>query len=337
MNPSIWRRAPRALSGGLLACLLVGVGVTATPASGHDGGERPPVYTLQGEEIFPEGVATGGRYVYATSLVDGTVYRGRRDDSTLRPWLPGGADGRTAAAGIKATRTRVLVTVPFTGQHQVYDARSGDLLVTHTVPDPETPTIVNDQVIAPNGDVYVTDSTRPVVYRIPATEVRSAELGVERTLEPVFELPADSYVDGFNANGIVATDDGTTLLVVNSASGALYRIDIATGTTTFVSLDRPLLNGDGLLLRGRTLYAARNFDNLITEVRLSKDYTTGVTVAERTYPGADVPATIAFDRGDLLAVNAQFDTLFLGTPLTSPQFTVSRIDLPLERGIADPT
>jgi sugar lactone lactonase YvrE len=140
-------------------------------------------------------------------------------------------------------------------------------------------------------------------------------------------LPADSYTQGFNANGIVATPDGRALLVVYTNSGALYRVDLRTGTTAVVQLDRPLLNGDGLELRGHTLYVARNVDNLITTVRLSGDYTAGATIAERSYPGADVPTTLALSRGRLLVVNSQFDTLFFGAPQTSETFTISSIPL----------
>ncbi len=309
--------------------------------AGHSGDSRrwrsrPALYELDGEGVFPEGVAVGGRHVYVTSKADGTVYRGTRSGSTLRPWLPGGVDGRTTATGVVATRDRVVVAGAETGRLDVYDARSARLLATYRVPDPEAATFVNDVVLAASGDLYATDSERPVIYRVLAAEIDGSGplgsqpgLAVERTLEVAVGLPPDSYGEGFNANGIVATRDGSALLVVYSNSGALYRVDLGTGDTQQVDLDRPLLNGDGLQLRGRTLYVARNFDNLVVGVRLTADHRRGVTRVECSYPGADVPTTLAFDRGSLLAVNSQFDTFFLGEPLTSPRFTVSRLHLPL--------
>ncbi len=41
---------------------------------------------------------------------------------------------------------------------------------------------------------------------------------------------------GFNANGIAVTPDQQALLVVNSATGLLYRVDPDTGVATQVDL-----------------------------------------------------------------------------------------------------
>jgi sugar lactone lactonase YvrE len=41
---------------------------------------------------------------------------------------------------------------------------------------------------------------------------------------------------GFNANGIARTPDGRALIVVNSGTGALFRVDPATGVATAVDL-----------------------------------------------------------------------------------------------------
>jgi hypothetical protein len=318
------------MAGGLSAAvtLVAGAAAPATAAApssaglGHDG-----CYVIEGRQVFPEGVAADDRYVYATSKADGTIYRGLARGSSLQPFLRGGHDGRITATGIKSTGRRLLVAGAETGRFYVYQASSGTLVATYTVADPGRATFLNDEAVAPSGDVYITDSSRPVIYRIPAAEVNAAPSRAQRILQPAIYLPTDTYTDGVNANGIVATPDGKALLVVYSNSGALYRVDLATGRTRQVHLDRPLLNGDGLLLLGHTLYAARNYDNLIVTVKLSPDQTRGITLTERSYPGADVPTTLAVSRGRLLAVNSQFDTLFNGAPQTSPTFTISSLQL----------
>jgi len=318
--------ARRALVGLCAVAVLVpgtAGAVAAAPASPHPRyGEG---YLIEGRQVFPEGVAADARYVYATSKADGTVYRGAVGEASLRRFLVGGQDGRTTATGIKTTGRRVLVAGAETGRFYVYAASGGALVATYTVPHSERATFLNDEVVVPTGDVYITDSLRPVIYRIPAAEVNAPPTGAHRTLQPAITLPG--YADGFNANGIVATPDGKALLVVYTDTGALYRVDLATGVTRQVHLDRPLVNGDGLQLLGRTLYAARNFDNLVVTVRLSSDAMHGVTVAERSYPGADVPTTLALSRGRLLAVNSQFDTFFQGAPQTSEKFTISSLPL----------
>jgi hypothetical protein len=324
--PSVSAR--RAIVGLSAAAVLVpgaaGPVAAASTATrcGHRGG-----YVIEGRQVFPEGVAADRRHVYATSKADGTVYRGLACGSSLQPFLAGGRDGRTTATGIKSTGRRVLVAGAETGRFYVYEARGGALVATYTVPDPEQATFLNDEVVSPTGDVYITDSFRPVIYRIPAAEVNAPPTGAVRTLRSAISLPADTYTEGFNANGIVATIGATALLVVYSNTGALYRVDLDTGVTQQVHLDRPLVNGDGLQLLGHTLYAARNFDNLVVTVRLSFDETRGTTLAERSYPGADVPTTLALSRGRLLAVNSQFDTLFNGAPQTSQAFTISSLPL----------
>jgi hypothetical protein len=59
-------------------------------------------------------------------------------------------------------------------------------------------------------------------------------------------------------NGIEATPDGR-MLIVNSASGTLYSIDVQTGVSTRIDLGPvEVPTGDGTLLSGRTLYVLQN-------------------------------------------------------------------------------
>ena len=56
----------------------------------------------------------------------------------------------------------------------------------------------------------------------------------------------------FNLNGIVATQNGKTLIAVQSVSKKLSRIDAATGVAKTIDIGSyDLTNGDGLLLDGR--------------------------------------------------------------------------------------
>ena len=56
---------------------------------------------------------------------------------------------------------------------------------------------------------------------------------------------------GFNLNGIEATLDGRTLIVVNSAKGLLYTVDARTGASAEIDLGGATVpTGDGILLVG---------------------------------------------------------------------------------------
>jgi sugar lactone lactonase YvrE len=169
--------------------------------------------------------------------------------------------------------------------------------------------------------VYVTDSNDDVLYRIPL-----GPGGALPAPDAASALPLGGeyrQVAGFNANGIEASPDGRTLLVVNSATGILYRVDAQTGVAAAVSLGGATLTaGDGLLLVGRTLYVVRNRLNRVAVVRLGPDYATGVVEREITSPAFDVPTTVAAFGGSLYAVNGRFTTP--STPTTP--YAVVRVD-----------
>jgi sugar lactone lactonase YvrE len=312
-----WRRALSTLTAMSAVLVAVTVPATAAPAPGY-------AITINGSNAFPESVAADNHNVYATSIGDGTVYRGRPGAKTLESFLPGGRDGRTQATGIKIIGNRLLVAGAFTGRFFVY-TDTGQLVSSYTVPDTGEKTLVNDAAVTPDGDVYITDSLRAVVYRIPAAEVNAPAIGAQRTLRVVYHLP--DYVAGeSNGNGVVASPDGKFLIIGYWYSGALYRLTLTTGEVRKIDAP-PLPSADGIVLRGNTLYIARSVNNEITTVRLSDDDTRADVVSERTYPGADTTTGVAVSGDRLLVTNSQMDTYLYGDPLTSPVFTIQNLPL----------
>jgi hypothetical protein len=67
-----------------------------------------------------------------------------------------------------------------------------------------------------------------------------------------------------------------------------------------------LTNGDGILLRGRTLFVVRNQNNQIAVVKLGRRLHAGRVVRTLTNPNLDVPTGITSFHGALYAVNAKF-------------------------------
>lgn len=120
--------------------------------------------------------------------------------------------------------------------------------------------------MASTGDAYVTDSTRPILFKVP--DGASAAEPWLNLFGTVFK-----YQDGTNANGIVVTADDQLLIVVQINTGQLYRIDTASEEVTEINLGGEMLvNGDGLVLDERTLYVVRNADNRVDIVELSADF-----------------------------------------------------------------
>jgi sugar lactone lactonase YvrE len=126
----------------------------------------------------------------------------------------------------------------------------------------------------------------------------------------------------FNANGIDAPLGGGVVLIVNSTAGALYWVELDTGRAVQVDLgEASLSNGDGILLKDRTVYVVQNMLNQIAEVRLDRSLLSGVVVQEITNENFDVPTTLADYHGYLYAVNARFGT----PPEADTQYTIVRV------------
>jgi sugar lactone lactonase YvrE len=287
------------------------------------GAER---YVLPGEQVFPEGVAyrsdTGDFYVGSTT--DGTVFQGNveRGSKEAEVFLEPESDGRTTAIGMKVDEEgRLFIAGGATGRIFVYDTESGDQIRRLDTPDAEA-TFLNDVAVTPDGDAYFTDSIRPVLFRVPSTidGVGDAEPWLN------FENTPAEYQEGFNLNGIDATEDGRYLVAVQSNTGELFRIDTESKEVIEINLGRDTLtNGDGLLLDGRTVYVVRNEQALIVPVKLSGEYITGEVGESFTDPSFAYPTTIAKTDGRLLVVNSQFDKQEGEAKLP---FTVSNIEVP---------
>jgi hypothetical protein len=116
------------------------------------------------------------------------------------------------------------------------------------------------------------------------------------------------------------------LIVAQSNTGQLFRVDPATGSAEKINLGNVALSSvDGLELQGRTLYAVRN-SNVVTVVRLDSQLAAGTVLGDITDPGLDVPTTATVAAGRLWAVNARF-----GTP-PSPAKDYWITQLPLRPG-----
>ena len=290
----------------------------------HNGRHTGYTLSIDGSDAYPESIATDGHFIYTGSIGNGTVYRGHVGSRTLEPFLPAGQDGRTQVTGIKADGDRLLLAGAFTGKFFVY-TKAGELVASYSVPDTGEKSLVNDEVVAPDGDVYITDSYRPVVYRIPAAEVGAAPTGTHRTLQVAYRLP--DYVPGqSNGNGITTTPDGKSLIIGYWYSGALYKLTLATGAVR--KLDAlALTSADAIARQGNTLYIDRSAANEVATVRLSDDADRATVVSERVYPGIDTPTGLTILGNRLLVTNSQMDHLLYGAPLQSSVFTIESIPL----------
>jgi Cu-Zn family superoxide dismutase len=308
---------------------MVGAGTIAQA----QGGQQAQIYAFPaGATVFPEGVAKdpNSNFFYVGATADGTIYRGdvRQPNRGLSVFLPGGADGRTTAVGMKVdNRGYLWVAGGATGNIWMYDTRDGRLLSTFN--NGVSPTFVNDITITPDGAAYATDSRSPIMYRIApnAEGIFTFEYWLNLAGSPI------QYGPGFNLNGIVNTADGAYLIVIKSDTGQLFRIATATKEVVEIPLagGDKMTAGDGMLLDGQILHIARNSLNLIVQVRLSPDFATGQQVGSFTDPSFGFTTTIAQAGDRLLVVNAQFNRRGQGAQSPSLPFTVSGVAMPTVR------
>lgn len=298
-----------ALPAFLAAVLAAGLttGLTTGSAGAAGAQDRPgapfPERVELPDGFQPEGITIDGdATAYFGSRLDGDIYAAdlRTGEGEVVSQGPG-----TPSVGLKVDDLgRLFVSGGVAGDARVVDAATGEVLASYQLV--EGTAFINDVVLT-DGLAWFTDSENAQLFGLP--------LGADGALpapEDVVTLPLGGdwvQTDGLNANGIAQTPDGSALLVVNSGSGELFRVDPATGEATEVDLAGALLtNGDGLLVQGRTLYAVQNRLNKVAVVRLSPSGDSGTLVRTITSADFDVPTTVARLGNRLYLPNARFST-----------------------------
>jgi len=300
----------------LLILLLIafsGAMIAAAPAKAF-----PDVIPLP-EGFQPEGIATGkGHTFYVGSIPTGAVFRGDLRTGEGDVLVPP-QEGR-AAIGLKYDERTGLLFVAGgpTGFAYIYNGETGENV--DEIQLTTGPAFINDVVITRDA-AYFTNSQQPVLYRVPLRN--NGRLPSNLTVE---ELPlTGDYVftpGAFNANGIAATPNGDTLIIVNSVDGLLYNVEPDTGEATLIDMGGDTVpNGDGILLQGKTLYVVQNQLNQIAVVELNSDFTEGTIVDTITDSDFRVPTTIARFGSSLYAVNARFGT----QPTPDTEYEVVRV------------
>jgi sugar lactone lactonase YvrE len=214
------------------------------------------------------------------------------------------------AVGLHLHGGQLWVAGGATGAARVYDATTGELLDSWQLATGTT--FINDVVVA--GDTaWFTDSRNPVLYGVRVGDDQVTTLPLSGDLQ---------FVEGINTNGIEATPDGATLVVVQSPTGLLFTVDPATGVTNQIDLGgETVINGDGLLFDGGFLYVVQNQRNEIARIELSADLSTGTVLTRLTDPDLNVPTTVGAFAGHLWAVNARFGT----TPTPDTFYSVIQV------------
>ena len=264
--------------------------------------------------FLPEGIAIGAEpRAWFGSRADGDIYQASlvTGEGHVISQGPG-----TPSVGMKVDRRgRLFVAGGTAGDGRVVSTRTGEILASYQFTS--EPSFVNDVVLTRHA-AWFTDSSRAELYRVSL----GRNDALPASAESVPLTGEWQQTPGFNANGIAQTPDRSALLVVQSSTGLLFRVDPATGEATQVDLGGTLLTaGDGLLVVGNTLYAVQNQLNQVSEIRLNLAGTAGTLVTTHTSPDFDTPTTVAAFGPWLYLPNARFNT----TPEPDTPYWVTRI------------
>jgi len=218
--------------------------------------EAPARISVPQAALSPEGIQwdEANKRFYVSSRTKGTVGT-VRDDSTYTEF---GKDSRlisTIGLNLDAGRQRLLAAVSDNGFNpSVVNAPTKGKLAALAIFNTSTgalssfvdlgglrPTqmhFANDMAVDKDGNVYITDSMSPIIYKVD----------LQGTASVFLENAQLSGGTGFGLNGIVYHPDGY-LLTAKSSDGTLFKVPIANpaGFTT-VTKTQSLVGADGLLL-----------------------------------------------------------------------------------------
>jgi hypothetical protein len=278
----------------ILTCL------TLAACSGDSTPAAPDLIALP-SAFQPEGIAAQGNFIFVGSIPTGAVFRA--DITTgAGSVLVSPRTGR-AAIGLKVDgRGRIFVAGGNTGKAFVYDGATGQDLATYTLTQ-ANPTFINDVVLTSDA-AWFTDSSNAALYRVPLPA--DGSLAGQDTVSTLALSGDFQFAAGVtNLNGIAAT--GQLLIAVQTNTGFLFTVDPVSGVTRKINLGaETVINGDGILLEGQTLFVVQNRLNQVAVIDLSPDFTAGSVRTRITNPAFDVPTTLTAAGTSLYAVNARF-------------------------------
>ncbi len=297
------RTAHRRTAAGLIALFAL-LAPSAVPASAST--PSRDVIVLHGAKSA-EGIAEGrGTTFYAGELMTGDIFKGDIRGGKAERFIDVSTfdSNPRMAVGLKYDeRTNLLfVAGGGTGKAFVYNAKTGkDAGAVDLAPG-----FINDVTVTEAG-AWFTNSKRSELYFVPVS--RSGKLGkvVTRTLNNP-SLALSDPANQFGLNGIASAKGGKVLIVAHTNNKAVYTVDPGSGDTA--KIDTPALPYvDGILVKGRTLWAVQNQQNKIARIKLSGDLSSGELKEVITSKNFDVPTTVARFGGTLAAVNAKFNKM----------------------------
>lgn len=272
--------------------------------------------------LIPEGMAYDGKRFFVSSVRTKTIFAGDREFATA-PWGVFGMAADPKRGVLWATTTALPQVEGFDAKDKGksallrIDLRDGKIL--ETLPAPEGEHHFGDVAVAPDGEVYVSDSNVPVIYRVENGALTELVRGPFRSLQGLAVSGATLFVADYS-NGLFAIDRRTrdlrALRVPPSVSllgiDGLYAVNANTlvatqnGTNPFRILRITLAPG-GL--------AVSSVQTLLANSPLMGDPTLGVVANGRFYFNGNAQWELFGDDGKISDPLKLSEAVVLSVPL----------------------
>ena len=290
------------------------------------------VATMPDSTFWPEGVdydPRTGRY-YLASVRHRNVAE-LRADGTVRELWPRDLPNIGAVLGVRVDAARGVLWATTSGIRQMEGFAPADTSIAALlririadgaierrwdVAPSALGHVLGDLAVGPRGDVYVTDSSEPFVYRL-----RPGADTLERITSPLFR----------SLQGVAPTPDGRTvyladyshgLLALELATGVVRRLDDAPGSTA-VGCDGIALDARGAIIAVQNGVSPARVTRFVID--RSRRRVVSATLVDRNLTVADEPTIGTMVRGRFVYVaNSQWEkydddgTRKRGVPLTAP-------------------
>ncbi|HGM7073482.1 SMP-30/gluconolactonase/LRE family protein [Serratia sp. IR-2025] len=307
---------------------------------------------------YPEGIAWNARAgAFLVSSLRGGQLGLVYPDGRYRRFSTGSGLITTSGMLVDAERNRVLVCNEDVGvslnstsgtrnrvaQVLEFNLDTGALQQTYDLSSlSRGPTLANDLALDAQGNIYVTDSFQPQIYKIDRATRQVSILVRSARLMPA-DAPAAAQGTQPYLNGIVYHPDGY-LIAADYTRGLLWKVTLDNASAiSEIRLPQRLKGPDGLRLKNAhelvivQSYPGRKggMSGNVTLLASSDGWASAHLAAVATPPGLDGPTGAALRDGEVWVVNSRYPRLFADVAQAERTRTFSIVKVALERRPAD--
>ncbi|MGF2652426.1 SMP-30/gluconolactonase/LRE family protein [Serratia marcescens] len=307
---------------------------------------------------YPEGIAWNARAgAFLVSSLRGGQLGLVYPDGRYRRFSTGSGLITTSGMLVDAERNRVLVCNEDVGvslnsasgtrnrvaQVLEFNLDTGALQQTYDLSSlSRGPTLANDLALDVQGNIYVTDSFQPQIYKVDRATRQVSILVRSARLMPA-DAPAAAQGTQPYLNGIVSHPDGY-LIAADYTRGLLWKVTLDSAPTiSEIRLPQRLKGPDGLRLKNaHELVIVQSFPGAkgsmsgdVTLLSSNDGWASAHITAVATPSELDGPTGAALRDGEVWVVNSRYPRLFADVAQAERTRTFSIVKVALERRPAD--